>query len=342
MRHTVRTKHSRRGEEASLARRKAVARMLALLAGMVATLTLSPLPAQTTTGTISGTVTDPSGGRVAGAKVSVTDEVAGEARNATTATTGDFSFPSLLPATYTIRVEAAGVQTFVSRGNILTPNARLAVGELRLSVGSIAETVEVQAQAAQVATSSAENSALLTREQFSMTPTKGRDLTNLLRLLPGVQMTGDQETFGGATGFGATIGSVQGTRSAQQNLTVDGIAANDLGAPAGLSGQVNMDAVQEVRVLLSNYQAEYGRNPGAQISMTTRSGTKEFHGGAYYYNRNEVFNSNDFFRNRTAIRSFNSKPALYRFHTMGATLGGPILIPKINPGREKLFFFYSF
>ena len=155
-------------------------------------------------------------------------------------------------------------------------------------------------------------------------------------------MTGDQETFGGATGFGATIGSVQGTRSAQQNLTVDGIAANDLGAPAGLSGQVNMDAVQEVRILLSNYQAEYGRNPGAQISMTTRSGTKEFHGGAYYYNRNDAFNSNDFFRNRAAITSFNSKPALYRFHTMGATLGGPVAIPKINPGREKLFFFYSF
>ena len=299
-------------------------------------------PAQTTTGTISGTVTDPSGRVVAGARVSVTNEVAGEARSATSAATGDFSFPSLLPATYTIRIEAAGFQAFVSKGNILTPNARLAVGELRLTVGSVAETVEVEAQTAQVATSSAENSALLTRDQFSMIPTKGRDLTNLLRLLPGVQMTGDQETFGGATGFGATIGSVQGTRSAQQNLTVDGIAANDLGAPAGLSGQVNMDAVQEVRVLLSNYQAEYGRNPGAQISMTTRSGTKDFHGGAYYYNRNDVFNSNDFFRNRSAITAFNSKPALYRFHTMGATLGGPVTIPKINSTRDKLFFFYSF
>ena len=83
-------------------------------------------------------------------------------------------------------------------------------------------------------------------------------------------MTGDQDAFGGATGFGATIGAVQGTRSAQQNLTVDGLVANDMGLPAGLSGQVNMDAVQEVKVLLSNYQAEYGRNPGANISMTTR------------------------------------------------------------------------
>lgn len=298
--------------------------------------------AQTTTGTISGTVTDPSGRVVADAKVSVTNEIAGEARGATTSASGDFNFPSLLPATYTIRVEAAGFQTFVSKGNILTPNSRLAVGDLRLSVGSVAETVEVEAQAAQVATSSAENSALLTREQFSMIPTKGRDLTNLLRLLPGVQMTGDQETFGGATGFGATIGAVQGTRSAQQNLTVDGLAANDLGAPAGLSGQVNMDAVQEVKVLLSNYQAEYGRNPGAQISMTTRSGTRDFHGGAYYYNRNDALNANDFFRNRSSVAQFNSKAALYRFHTFGATLGGPIPIAKVNRSRERLFFFYSF
>ena len=316
-------------------------RLSLMCAAMVIALAPAAL-AQTTTGTISGTVTDPSGRVVADAKVSVTNEIAGEARGVTTSASGDFNFPSLLPSTYTIRIEAAGFQAYVSRGNILTPNSRLAVGDLRLSVGSVAETVEVEAQAAQVATSSAENSALLTREQFSMIPTKGRDLTNLLRLLPGVQMTGDQETFGGATGFGATIGAVQGTRSAQQNLTVDGMAANDLGAPAGLSGQVNMDAVQEVKVLLSNYQAEYGRNPGAQISMTTRSGTKDFHGGAYYYNRNDALNSNDFFRNRSPIGQFNSKPALYRFHTFGATLGGPVPIAKINPGREKLFFFYSY
>jgi hypothetical protein len=176
-----------------------------------------------------------------------------------------------------------------------------------------------------------------------MIPIKGRDLTNMLRLLPGVQMTGDQEALGGANGFGASIGAVQGTRSAQQNLTVDGIVANDLGAPAGMSGQLNMDAVQEVKVLLSNYQAEYGRNPGATISMTTRSGTKEYHGSAYYYFRNEDLNANDFFRNKSVDPRVNSKPAEYRFNTMGVTLGGPVAaIPKINPGREKLFFFYSF
>src|SRR5689334_7450702 len=302
-----------------------------------------PMLTQTTTGTISGTVVDPGGAVIPGAMVTVTNEATGDSRNALTSETGGFSFPSLLPATYTVRVELAGFQTFQKTGNILTPNSRLDVGELKLALGAVGETVNVEASVAQVQTTSAENSALLSREQFSMVPTKGRDLTNMLRLLPGVQMTGDQDAFGGATGFGATIGAVQGTRSAQQNLTVDGLIANDLGAPAGLSGQVNMDAVQEVKVLLSNYQAEYGRNPGANISMTTRAGTKDYHGSAYYYGRNDAFNANDFFRNTSTNPALNSKPALYRFHTFGGTVGGriPFAIPILNPNRDKLFFFYS-
>ena len=305
---------------------------------------LAPLSAQTTTGTVSGTVVDPSNNVVPSAKVSVTNEATGEVRRAESASTGDFTFPSLLPATYTVQVEMAGFQTYKSNGNVLTPNGRLALGELRLTVGAVTETIEVAAQTAQVATQSSENSGLLTRDQFSMVPTKGRDLTNMLRLLPGVQMTGDQDALGGATGFGATMGAVSGTRSADQNLTVDGIVANDLGAPAGLSGQLNMDAVQEVKVLLSNYQAEYGRNPGANISMTTRAGTKEFHGSAYYYGRNDAFNANDFFRNKSPRADLNTKPAVYKFHTFGATLGGPIrlAIPKLNPNKDKLFFFYSY
>lgn len=139
----------------------------------------------------------------------------------------------------------------------------------------------VQAQTAQVETVSAENSALLSRDQFGMLPIRGRDLTSALRLLPGVQMTADQEAFGGAFGFGGGTGAIQGTRDTQQNLMVDGIVANDMGLPSGLSGQVNMDAVQEVKVMLSNYQAEYSGNPGANISMITRAGTKSLHGSAY-------------------------------------------------------------
>jgi outer membrane receptor protein involved in Fe transport len=300
---------------------------------------------QTTTGTISGTVIDQSGNIVPAARVSVTNQANGDVRRTETSSAGDFSFPSLLPATYTVQVEVQGFQTYRSNGNTLTPNGRLALGEIRLSLGSVNETVQVTAQSAQVSTESAENSGELTRDQFSMVPTKGRDLTNMLRLLPGVQMTGDQDSFGGATGFGATMGAAEGVRNDSQNLTVDGIVANDMGAPAGLSGQLNMDAVQEVKVLLSNYQAEYGRNPGANISMTTRAGTTEFHGGAYWYARNDFFNANDFFRNQSPSHSLNAGPAIYRFNTWGATFGGPVpfRVPKLNSHRgDKLFFFYSY
>ena len=304
-------------------------------------LTSMPAWGQTTTGTIYGTVLDPSGQLVPGAKVSITNEVTAESRNSTTSSTGEFVFPSLLPATYTIRVEAAGFQALESKGTILTPNARLNVGEMRLKIGSVSELVTVQAQTAQVETVSAENSALLSRDQFSMLPIRGRDLTSALRLLPGVQMTADQEAFGGAYGFGGGTGAIQGTRDTQQNLMVDGIVANDMGLPSGLSGQVNMDAVQEVKVMLSNYQAEYSGNPGANISMITRTGTRDFHGSAYEFVRNEFFNANDFFRNRSADSRLSSTPALYRFNTFGGTIGGPIPFPKLNANRDKLFFFYS-
>jgi hypothetical protein len=325
---------------------KIVKRMPVLLAIAMTVLLVAPMPflAQTTTSTILGSVSDPGGAVIPGATVRVINETTGDSRSTITSETGAFIFPSLLPATYTLRVELPGFQTLQRTGNSLTPNSRLDVGQLKLALGALTQTVSVEANLAQVETASAENSALISREQFNMIPSKGRDLTNMLRMLPGVQMTADQDALGGATGFGATIGAVQGTRSAQQNLTVDGLLANDMGAPAGLSGQVNMDAVQEVKVLLSTYGAEYGRNPGANISMTTRAGTRDFHGSIYYFGRNDAFNANDFFRNRSPSPLLNSKPSLYRFHTFGATVGGPVplSIPAINPNRDKLFFFYSY
>ncbi len=300
--------------------------------------------AQTTTGTITGIVVDPTGKTIPEARVSIINEATGDVRTAVSSTSGEFTLPSVLPATYTVQLEASGFQTFRSTGNVLTPNGHLVLGELHLAVGSVNQTVEVHSEAAQVLTQSAENSGEITRDQFGMIPVKGRDLTGLMRTLPGVQMTGDQDAFGAATGFGATMGAAEGVRNDSQNLTVDGIVANDMGAPAGLSGEVNMDAVQEVKVLLSAYQAEYGRNPGANISMVTRAGTKEYHGGAYWYVRNDFFNANDFFRNSSPNHSLNAGPAIYRFNTAGATFGGPFpwAVPKLNTNKEKLFFFYSY
>jgi len=300
--------------------------------------------AQTTSGTLGGTVLDASGHSIPNAHVTATNDANGDARRVDTASDGTFNFPSLLPATYTVQVEATGFQVYRSTGNVLTPNGHLVLPQITMQVGSVTQTIEVQSQAAQVETESAENSGQITRDQFSMIPVKGRDLTSIMRTMPGVQMQGDQDAFGGATGFGASMGAAEGVRNDAQNLTVDGIVANDMGAPAGLSGSINMDAVQEVKVLLSGYQAEFGRNPGVNISMTTRSGTSEYHGGAYWYARNDFFNANDFFRNASTNHGLNAGPAIYRFNTFGATFGGvfPAAVPKLNTNKKKLFFFYSY
>ena len=127
--------------------------------------------------------------------------------------------------------------------------------------------------------------------------------------------------------------NISGNRNSWNTVTVDGLVGNDLGSPQIFSGTINFDAISEVKVQLNNYQAENGRNGGAMISVVTKSGTKDYKGSAYAYKRHEKLNANDFFNNRSGI----AKP-LYRYTTLGATLGGPV------PGawRDKLFFFYSF
>jgi len=114
-----------------------------LSAFALAVLVLAPLSAQTTTGTIAGTVVDPANNVIPAAKVTITNEATGDVRRADTTATGDFIFPSLLPATYTVQVEMAGFQSYKSSGNVLTPNGRLALGDVRLKVGSVTETIEV-------------------------------------------------------------------------------------------------------------------------------------------------------------------------------------------------------
>src|SRR5262249_49254414 len=131
--------------------------LVVVLVFTVLTFSVMRVVGQTTTGTISGTVVDPGGALIPGAMVAVTNEATGDSRSALTSETGNFSFPSLLPATYTIRVELAGFQTFQKTGNILSPNSRLDVGELKLAIGAVGDTINVEASVAQVQTTSAEN-----------------------------------------------------------------------------------------------------------------------------------------------------------------------------------------
>ena len=291
---------------------------------------------QTVSGSLSGTVVDPSGNVVPAIVVKLLSERTGEERTATTNETGDFVFPALQPSTYTVTVEVAGFRPLKKTGNVLSAAERLSVGNLALTVGSVTESITIAAQAVTVQTSSTEHSALIGARQLEQISIRGRDVVSMLRILPGVSQTVDTEFLGGS--FGTQSPNIQGTRSNWNSLQVDGVTGNDLGSPGTFSSPINMDAIGEVKVLMNNYQAEYGRNGGSSINVVTKSGSREYHGTAYWFKRHESWNANNFFNNRTGV----PRP-IYRYSTIGATMGGPVNLGKLLPGsKDKVFFFYSF
>jgi len=290
---------------------------------------------QTVTGTIAGRVVDPSAKVVPGARVTVSHEMTGDTRVTTTDETGSFTLTALPPGVYNLKIEAPGFRTFQRSGIVLSANERLSAGEIQLTVGAVTETVTVVAEGSQVQTTTAEHSAVITPDQMTTMMARGRDVVSLLRMLPGVVYGTDPEHAGGT--YGTSSPGIAGTPNSMNYLTVDGLLSNDMGTPGVFSGTPSMDAIAEVKVMLNSYQAEYAGNGGAVVQVVSKSGGREYHGTGYWYKRHEMFNANNFFNNRTAA----PKP-IYRYNTLGFTLGGPIYVPgSFNTRKDKLFGFYS-
>jgi hypothetical protein len=306
--------------------------LLALLVLLLA----RPLLAQmTVTGAISGTVIDPSGQVIPGAAVTLVNEKTGDTRRASTNNVGVFNFVAILPDTYSIRIERNGFKTYQQTGIVLTANGRVDLGNVQIQIGAVTETISVEAQAAAIQTDSSEKSAELSNTQLNTLTTRGREVVSLLRTIPGVQYQADQDSMGGSYGTGTP--SIAGTSNNTNTLAVDGVVSNDVGTPNVFSSVTTMDAIGEVKVIINGYQAEYAGNGGPVVEVVTKSGGKEYHGTGYWYVRNEALNANDFFNNRK-----NVKLPEYRYNTEGASLGGPIYIPKIwNTQKNLLFGFYN-
>ncbi|MCS7314727.1 MAG: carboxypeptidase regulatory-like domain-containing protein [Bryobacterales bacterium] len=302
------------------------------IAGLVS-LACMPGRGQTTTGIVSGRVVDPQGHAVPGAEVSLTQETTGVRRSTATDATGDFVFPSVLPGRYSISVNAQGFKRLEKKGYTLTAFERLSVGTLTLEVGSLTESITVTAEAPPIQTASQERSAVLNDKQMSYLSTPGRDFMNLLKVLPGVTYP---DGYGAQTLGTSSAPIIHGVRSDYVAINLDGVVANNRGLGT-TENMLNLDAIAEVKVLLGNYQAEYGKNAGAIINVSSKTGTTEFHGAAYWYKRHEMFNANDFFNNRTGLAK-----SRYRYNTLGYNLGGPLYWPgRFNRNRDKLFFFFS-
>jgi carboxypeptidase family protein/TonB-dependent receptor-like protein len=304
---------------------------------------------QSTSGSITGTVKDGAGAPVSDANVLVTNPATNLTRRVTTNSAGVFTAPQLPPGNYTVAVEKNGFKKLEKTNIVLNAIDLVNAGDFTLDVGAVTDTVTVSAEAARIEIQSetGERSGLVTGTQIKDLALNGRNYQDFLRTLPGVltgTVTGSQTSS--STGR-LNDYSVNGTRTNQKELTVDGSSNIDTGNNFDTHASLNPDAIAEVKVLTSNFQAEYGRAGGAFIAVVSKSGTREFHGGGRYFHRNEGLNANNYFRNALQVDADrnNGKSArpLYRYTNAGYDIGGPVYLPFLgfNKGKDKLFFYWN-
>jgi outer membrane receptor protein involved in Fe transport len=280
------------------------------------------IEAQDTTGKITGTVSDPSGSVVPGAKVTVTDDATDTSHVTKTDQSGTYQVLQLSIGLYRVTAEAPGFKTVtVDSKTPLEINQTLRI-DVKLEIGQVSSAVEVQSSASLVETENQTLGATVTGQAIFELPLNGRDTLDLLKTQPGVTPTNPDS--GAAGGY-----SIGGQRTDSVTYLLDGGNNNDL-LGNNVVADPNPDAIAEFRVLESNYSAEYGRNAGGIVSVVTKSGTNSFHGTAYDYVRNNFFDANTFFNNEQGL----PVPVLKR-NQFGGTIGGPIV-------KNKLFFFFSY
>jgi len=306
-----------------------------VLFALLPLLATSVISAQTFRGTVLGTVTDVSGARVSGASVKVHNVATGLERTTQTSGDGSYSVPELPIGSYTVTVSQSGFQTSVTN-NVVVDVATERRVDAVLKTGQVTEEVEVSGeQLPQVDTTTAELGGTLTAQAIANIPVNGRDYTKLIYLNPGVSGSPDQISDSPGS-FGEF--SMNGSRGRSNNYLLDGTDMNDgfrndpaineagvFGDPATI---LPIDAVGELRVL-SNYEAEYGRNSGAIVNIVTKSGTNQLHGSALEYYRSGALGARNYF-------NINSQPKNpFTNNQFGGSLGGPIV-------KDKVFFFADY
>jgi outer membrane receptor protein involved in Fe transport len=308
---------------------------LAAIFLMVTTPFSVALRAQVAGGTLSGTITDPTGREVPQAQIVVKNVATGVERTVTTNTDGFYTAVNLLSGEYQVTISAAGFNTEVKTGIIMNVGAQQTF-DLALHVGTVSHTVKVTTDAPAVQLTSSEISATVNATTVRELPLNGRSWTDLAALQPGVDTIQTQPSFAtgsdrGNRGFGQQL-TISGARPQQNNYRLDGVSLNDYanGAPGSvLGGNLGVDAIQEFSVLTSNYSAEYGKTSGGVVNAVTRSGTNAFHGSAYEFLRNSALDAKNFFEAAGAPK------APFKRNQFGGAIGGPIV-------KNKTFFFADY
>ena len=301
--------------------------------------------AQTDVAGLSGRITDASGAVVAGAQVTVADVATGVKNTVKTNESGTYSFSALHPGNYKLTAQAQGFQTTVRAGIVLHVQERMKV-DLALKVGSTVETVEVTGEVPPLNTESAAVATTVNRDFVANMPLNGRSIQSLISLTPSVVATPVSSHSPGQF-------SMNGQRADSNYFTVDGVSANvSVGAGAsvlagasgsgvqpsasgGFSNLAPVDSIQEFTIQTSTFAPEFGRTPGGQVSIVTRTGTNNFHGDVFEYLRNNVFDANDWFLNATPPKAGVPQHPPERQNIFGGVIGGPIW-------KNKAFFFFSY
>jgi len=301
--------------------------LLATLGGLL--LSLSPVNAQRTTGTLRGQVLDPQGSTISGAKITATNQDTAVSIDTTTTSVGTYSFPSLVPGRYLVAVEASGFKKFVKKDVVVVADQDN-LADAKLELGSAGETIEVVAGAVAVQTTDSTLTNDFDAKDVSGLPQAGGTLNgsplNLAVLAPNVVAQP-----GGVTGVG---GSVGGTRPRDNNFVVDGVDDNNLGV-TGNNSTVIPDAVAEFALKTNQFSAEYGHSAGGQFLLVTKTGTNNWHGTGEWYNQNKNYNSIDQLTKQAINGGTISGQPDFDNNRFGGTLGGPIK-------KDKLFVFGAY
>jgi hypothetical protein len=295
--------------------------------------------AQTGTTSLHGVVTDKTGSAIVGAKITLTNSGQGWTRETATGSVGDYDFLSLPPGTYALTIEKAGFRKFDQKNLQLLVNSP-ETANVTLEVGSTSETIEVTAQAATLNTTDASLGQAFDENQIKSLPLEAGNVPELLSLQAGVAYMGNRTDINRDND--TRSGAVNGARSDQSNITLDGVDVNaDTKGYAFTSVlPITADSVEEFRVTTSNYNADEGRSSGAQVTLVTKSGTNDFHGSLFEIHRNTYTSANDYFVKLAQLSapganpSDNKAPKLIR-NIFGGSLGGPIL-------KDRFFFFVNY
>ena len=282
---------------------------------------------QTAGARLEGIIKDPTGAIIPGVALTATNEKTNVSYASVSNESGFYVFVNLPPGSYRLSAELQGFKRHVSKG-IELKVADTAALNIALEIGDVSTEVEVSAAAPLIDTTSSKIGSVVQERQILDLPLNGRNAMMLYYLQAG---TNPRDSLGGQQ----AVGSVDGLRTNASNTRIEGVWASDASydmSPAAPNVAVPLEAVGEYRVTTSSASAEMGRGAGAQVQVVYRSGTNSFHGSAYEFNRNTVYNANDFFRNRSASATDRARPPVFQRNQYGASLGGPIR-------RDKTFFF---